>query len=168
MPAATETAVRPRPAIPRWALALGAVVLCNAVGALGALTTSTDTAWYMGLAKPSFQPPGWLFGPVWTTLYTLMGVALFRLFERRDEPGGRAVLGLFAVQLLLNGIWSPVFFGAQALGAALAIIITMDAVVALTAWRARSLDRVAAGLLLPYLAWILFATVLNATLLAMN
>lgn len=164
----TVTAETPR-SLPRKAAGLvGAVLLCNAVGIAGALFTSTDTAWYQGLTKPAFQPPGWLFGPVWTLLYTLMGVVLFRLVERRAEPGARALLGLFGLQLVLNGIWSPIFFGAQSLGAALAVILVLDGVVAALLMKARRVDRVSSWLLSPYLAWIAFATVLNATLLALN
>jgi tryptophan-rich sensory protein len=132
------------------------------------LFTSTDTAWYQTLAKPSFQPPGWLFGPVWTLLYTLMGIALFRVFERRDHPAARTALGLFVVQLALNGIWSPVFFGAQAIGWALGIIAVMLVFILLTTWRFWSIDRVAGGLFLPYVAWVSFATVLNGSIVSLN
>ena len=148
-------------------MALG-IVGCNAVGVAGALFTSTQTDWYRQLVKPSFQPPGWIFGPMWTLLYTLMGISLYRLYARRDQEGARVVLWLFAAQLLLNGVWSPIFFGAQAVGAALAVIIAMVALVALTAKRAFAIDRLAGWLLVPYLGWISFATVLNAAILRLN
>lgn len=145
-----------------------AVLGCNAVGIAGALFTSTDTAWYRALAKPSFQPPGWLFGPVWTLLYTLMGVALQRIYERRGQPGASTALLLFAAQLALNGIWSPIFFGAQAITAALIVIVLLAPTVALTLLRFWAIDRTAGALLVPYLAWVSFAAVLNAALVVLN
>ena len=145
-----------------------AIVGCNAVGIAGALFTSTQTPWYTNLVKPSFQPPGWIFGPMWTLLYTLMGVALYRLYERRDRDGARAALWLFAAQLLLNGVWSPIFFGAQAITLALIVIGTLVLVLALTTRRAFAIDGVAGWLLVPYLAWVSFATILNAAIVRLN
>jgi tryptophan-rich sensory protein len=145
-----------------------AVVMCNAVGIAGAFFTSTDTAWYQSLQKPAFQPPGWVFGPAWTLLYSLMGIALYRVFEKRSAPTARVALGFFAAQLFLNGIWSPIFFGAQALTFALAIIGVLVVLVAVTIRQFRTVDRLAAWLLVPYLAWLCFATTLNATIVALN
>lgn len=152
----------------RMAGAALAVLACNAVGIAGALFTSTDTAWYQNLTKPAFQPPGWLFGPVWTLLYTLMGVAIYRIIVRRHEKGARAAIALFAAQLVLNGLWSPIFFGAGAIAVALGVIVAMVVLVALTIHRFWRVDRIAGGLLVPYLAWISFATILNATIVALN
>lgn len=153
---------------PTWLRFTLGILVCNAVGIAGAFFTSTDTAWYQELVRPSWQPPGWLFGPVWTLLYTLMGVALVRVLDRRDEPGAGAALWLFAAQLALNGVWSPIFFGAEAITAALVVIIVLVVLVALTIRRFWAIDRVAAGLLMPYLAWITFATALNATIVSLN
>ncbi len=162
------TPTKPSSALRTAITASLAILLCNAVGIAGALLTSTDTDWYQTLTKPSFQPPGWVFGPVWTLLYTLMGVALFRVFVRRSAPGGSAALTLFGVQLLLNAIWSPLFFGAQAITAALVVIVLMVLAVVATMRSFWGIDRPAAWLLAPYLAWIGFATVLNGALLALN
>ncbi len=145
-----------------------AVVVCNAVGIAGAVFTSTDTTWYAGLVKPDFQPPGWVFGPVWTLLYTMMGVALYRVFERRQRDGARRGLWLFAGQLILNGIWSPVFFAAQAIVPALFVILGLAAVLALTVREFLKVDRLAGALLVPYLVWVVFATILNGALVALN
>ncbi len=112
-----------------------ALLLCNAVGIAGAMFTSTDTAWYEGLLKPAFQPPGWIFGPLCTALYTMMGVALYRVFERRDRVGGRKALWLFGGQLLLNGIWSPIFFAARAVAPALFVIVALALLLTLTITR---------------------------------
>ena len=145
-----------------------AILACNAVGITGALFTSTDTAWYSALAKPSFQPPGWLFGPVWTLLYSMMGVAIYRVFQRRDQPGGRRAMTLFAVQLVLNGVWTPVFFGAGAITLALGVLLALWVALALTIRSFAAIDRVAAWLLAPYLLWVSFATVLNAAIVSLN
>jgi len=164
----SESSPAPTSGWPRWLGAVAAVVGCNAVGVLGALFTSTDTAWYAELAKPPFQPPGWIFGPMWTLLYTLMGVALYRVIVRRHEDGARAALGLFAAQLVLNGIWSPIFFGAEAIGVALAVIGLLVVVVAVTIRHVMLVDRLAGWLLVPYLAWISFATLLNTAIVVLN
>lgn len=148
--------------------ALAAVLACEAVGLAGAAVTDPGSAWYRALEKPPFQPPAWVFGPAWTLLYALMGVAAWRVLRRREAPGARRALGLFAAQLALNAAWSPVFFGAHAIGAALAILVALDVLVAATVVAFRRVDRTAAVLLLPYLAWVLFATTLNAAILRLN
>ena len=145
-----------------------AIAICNAVGILGAVFTSTDTQWYQTLAKPSFQPPGWIFGPMWTLLYSLMGVALFRVIERRSQPHARTALWLFAAQLVLNGIWSPLFFGAEAIGAALVVIGMLVVVLSVTIRQFLAIDRLSGMLLVPYLGWVSFATVLNAAIVSLN
>lgn len=153
------------------ALALVLHVLgANAVGLLGALTTATgDSSWYQTLAKPSFQPPSWVFGPVWTLLYTLMGIAAWRVTcSGAPRPVIRTAMAAYAVQLLLNGIWTPVFFGAEAPKAGLVILILLVVAIAFTIYAFRRADRVAAWLLAPYLLWGLFATVLNASIVALG
>jgi tryptophan-rich sensory protein len=122
-------------------------------------------AWYAGLAKPSFNPPGRIFGPVWTVLYVLITVAGWRTFER-DRRGWP--MRLWWAQLALNFLWSPVFFFAHRIGLALAIVLLMLAAILAflaTVWRQ---DRVAAWLFVPYAAWVAFASALNAAILALN
>lgn len=148
--------------------ALAFVVGCEAVGLAGAAVTDPASDWYRALAKPSFQPPAWVFGPAWTLLYALMGLAAWRVWPRRAEPAARSALVLFGAQLAVNAAWSPVFFGAHAVGAALAVIAVLAVLVAATIVAFRRVDRTAAALLLPYLAWVLFATVLNAAILRLN
>jgi benzodiazapine receptor len=148
--------------------ALAFVVGCEAVGLAGAAVTNPGSDWYRALAKPPFQPPAWVFGPAWTLLYALMGLAAWRVWRRRPAPGVRRALGLFAAQLALNAAWSPVFFGAHAIGVALAILVALTALVAWTIVAFRRVDRPAAALMLPYLAWLLFATTLNASILRLN
>ena len=122
-------------------------------------------AWYAGLAKPSFNPPAWLFGPVWSALYVLIAIGGWRIWQR--EPGGWA-MKLWWAQLGLNFLWSPVFFGAQRIGLALTIILLLLATIVLLiglAWRKHA---AAAWMFIPYAAWVAFASVLNASLLALN
>ena len=146
------------------------VLVCELVGVVGALTTDTGTSpWYRTLAKPAFQPPGWVFGPVWTLLYALMGVAAWRVWRLGpDTPGVRLALALFAAQLVLNAVWSPVFFGAHRIGLALVILAALWLVLVPTTFAFFRLDRPAGGLLLPYLAWVSFAVVLNASIWRLN
>lgn len=153
------------------ALALVLHVLgANAVGLLGALTTATgDSSWYQSLAKPPFQPPPWVFGPVWTVLYTLMGIAAWRVTRSAaPRPVIRTAIAAYAIQLVLNGIWTPVFFGAQAPRAGLLILVLLVVAVAFTINAFRRADRTAAWLLVPYLLWGLFATALNGSIVALG
>ncbi|MFP3940506.1 MAG: TspO/MBR family protein [Thermoanaerobaculia bacterium] len=129
----------------------------------------TPGAWYAGLEKPPWNPPGWVFAPVWTVLYAMMAVAGWLVWR---SPGlltlRRLALGVFAVQLALNGAWSWLFFGLHRPGLALAeIVVLWLAIVATTLffWRVRPLAGV---LLLPYLAWVSFAVALNAALWRLN
>lgn len=154
----------------RWWIAGAFILGCQMVGVLGALTTDTGTtSWYQELAKPSFQPPGWVFGPVWTLLYAMMGLAAWRIWERRnDHPGARRALGFFAAQLALNAIWTPVFFGAHEIGLALCILVALGLVLIATMRAFGRIDRPALWLLAPYLAWVCFATLLNAAIWRLN
>jgi benzodiazapine receptor len=142
------------------------VVACNTAGVIGVLTTDTgDSAWYRALAKPDWTPPSWVFGPVWTTLYVLMGVAAWLVWRRHGLRGGfrgaSGALGLFVTQLVLNGLWTPIFFGLRWLWVASVEITLLLGLIAATIgvfWR---INRLAAALLLPYLAWVAYATALT-------
>jgi benzodiazapine receptor len=148
-----------------WVLA-GFVAVCLGGGAVAGLATSASvTAWYPQLAKPSWTPPGWLFGPVWTVLYIMMAVAGWRVWRR---VGWSAPHALFAIQLALNIAWSFSFFAARNPVAGLINIAALwCAIVATTIVFAR-IDRVAGALFVPYLAWVSFATALNAAIVASN
>ncbi|MEX2643013.1 MAG: TspO/MBR family protein [Acetobacterales bacterium] len=130
--------------------------------AIGYLTPPGE--WYAGLKKPAFNPPGWVFGSVWTALYAMIGVAGWRVWRR-----GLAVpFRTWIAQLALNFLWSPVFFGAHRIGLALAVVVLLLAscvAFIATAW---SRDRLAALLFVPYAAWVAFAVLLNASILALN
>lgn len=131
--------------------------------AIGALTAPGD--WYAALDKPSFNPPNWIFGPVWSTLYVLIAIAGWRVWRSARD---RLAMKLWWLQLGLNFAWSPIFFAAQQIAAALiivlALLMTILAFIA-TAWRR---DRQAAWLFVPYAAWVAFASLLNASILALN
>lgn len=150
--------------------ALGAVLLCEAVGLLaGWVTQSSVTSWYPTLVKPSFTPPGWVFGPVWTFLYALMGIAAFLVWRRGFRYARvRSALTAFGVQLLLNGGWSFAFFGARSPALGLVVILFLWGTLAWTVDRFFRIRRVAGWLLVPYMAWVSYALVLNASIWAMN
>ena len=147
-----------------------AVGLCLGVGAVGSIaTTPKIPTWYAGLAKPSWTPPDAAFPIAWTTLYVLMAVALWRLWQlHAPSPARRNALLLFFVQLSLNAIWSPVFFGMEAIGLALAVILVLWVAIAATIVACARIDRIAAWLLAPYLAWVSYAISLNAGIFALN
>jgi translocator protein len=137
------------------------------LAALGGAAFPPDT-WFAALIKPAWQPPSWLFGPVWTALYLMMGIAAGLVWLRGPSPRVRAALVAFGAQLLLNALWTPAFFGAHALGAALLVIVALWLAIITTMVRFARVSRWAAALLLPYLAWVSFATALNAELCRLN
>jgi tryptophan-rich sensory protein len=151
------------------AVLLALVVGSQLAGLLGVPFTDTDRgSWYDALDKPSFNPPGAVFAPVWTTLYLAMAVAAWLVWRHPDSARRRIALQLFAVQLALNALWSPLFFGAEQTGWALAEIVLLLAAVATTLVLFLRVDRVAGLLLVPYLAWVAFATVLNASIVSLK
>lgn len=142
------------------------LVMCLAVGSIGAAFPPGE--WYRGLVKPAFNPPSWVFAPVWTSLYILMAIAVWRVWCDGSWHQHRIALGLFLVQLILNGLWSPLFFGLQRMDLALLDLLLLWAVLFATIVRFYRTSRLAAALLLPYLAWVSFAGVLNYSLLRLN
>lgn len=145
------------------------LTLCFAAGGLGSIATSAKIPrWYAALEKPSWGPPNWIFGPVWSTLYALMAVAAWMVWTRREQPGARAALTLFGVQLVLNTLWSFVFFGAEAPGLAMAEIVVLWLAIAATIWTFRGISPTAAWMLTPYLAWVSFASCLNFAIWRLN
>ena len=160
----------PRSGRVRRALGLAGFLGASAtVASLGGLATADAVGtWYEALAKPAWTPPAAVFGPVWTVLYTGMAVAAWRVWDRHGWAGARGALTAYGVQLAVNCAWSPIFFGAHQIGAGLAVIFALDAAVLATILAFRRLDRAAAAILVPYLAWCLYATTLNAGILALN
>jgi len=145
-----------------------AVVL--AAGAVGSLATAkTIPTWYKGLAKPSFNPPEWLFGPAWTLLYLLMAVAAFLVWKQGfGAPGVKLALAVFLVQLVLNALWSVFFFGLRSPLAGLVDIIVLWLAIVATIIFFFRVSVPAGVMLLPYIAWVSFAALLNAAILRLN
>jgi len=142
------------------------LLLCYSAAALGGLFMPGE--WYAQLRKPAWNPPGWLFGPVWTALYTMMAVAAWLVWRLGGFPAQRKALGFFLLQLLLNAAWSPLFFGLHNPALAFAEIVLLWLAIfgaMLAFWKAHW---IAGALLLPYLAWVTFAAVLNFTLWQLN
>ncbi len=147
----------------------GWVALCLGVAAASGLATVEGTrTWYPTIAKPSWTPPSWLFGPVWTALYLAMGVAAWRVWRIGGFRSARAALGLFLAQLAVNGLWSPVFFAWHRIGLAVIVIGVLWLLIVATIVAFRRHDRAAALLLLPYLAWVSFASCLNFAIWRLN
>lgn len=164
------TATTWQPTVLRQAVWLiGLLVLCLGSAGLGGLATSTSVdSWYQTLAKPSWTPPGWLFGPVWTVLYLMMAVSAWLVWRQAGWPSTRAPLSWFGVQLALNVGWSVVFFGLQlpAMACVEIVLLWLSIAVTILAFRRRSVP--ASWLLVPYLAWTTFAALLNAAIWRLN
>jgi len=146
------------------------VALPLAVGGLSGFATAHGVStWYPSLVKPSFNPPAWVFGPAWTVLYIMMGVAAFLVWRQGlDAEGVKIALTVFAIQLVLNGLWSILFFGLQTPGWALAEIVLLWMAIGITTLLFWRVVPSAGVLLLPYWMWVSFATVLNASLWWLN
>jgi len=158
-----------RSAAADYAALAGFVLLCAAISGLGGWATAGSVStWYPTLAKPFFNPPDWVFAPVWSTLYLMIALAGWRAWRRSSGTQRRLALTAYGVQLGLNLSWSFVFFGAQRIGPALAVIVALLAAILVNArlfWR---IDLAAGALLIPYAAWVAFATLLNAALWRLN
>ena len=145
------------------------ISLCLLVSGLGGfITSNTVDTWYPGINKPSFNPPDWVFAPIWIALYILMGIAAWRIWRKSQPKLITTSLAVFYAQLLLNLIWSCLFFGMQRIDLALLeIVVLLIAIIANTIlfWR---LDRQAGICFLPYVAWVTYAMILNASIWILN
>jgi tryptophan-rich sensory protein len=149
---------------------IAAVLSCIIAGSLGSLVTITGPGtWYAGLVKPWFTPPGWVFGPVWITLFTLMGIALYLVWqEGMEKPDVRKAVAIFGAQFFLNILWSFLFFGLRSPLAGLADIVLLWLTIAATIAAFYRVNKTAAYLLVPYLAWVTLAAALNGTIYFLN
>lgn len=149
---------------------IGWIVFCELVGVMGAwFTAPAILTWYATLTKPVFNPPNWIFGPVWTTLYAMMGIAAYRIWRIGvEKSAARNAIVLFFIHMLFNAIWSPIFFGAHNIPLAFADISLTWITLIFVIFRFAVWDRLSAYLLLPYLAWVSFASVLNYNLWLLN
>lgn len=157
---------RPRSKEGKYLALVGWLLICFAVSAIGAFFMPGE--WYAQLNKPTWNPPGWVFGPVWTLLYSMMAVAAWLVWKQGGFTSQRRPLGIFLGQLALNAAWSPLFFGLHEPGIAFVEIVLLWLAIVATMAAFHRVNRTAAGLLLPYLAWVTFAAFLNFTLWRLN
>ena len=153
------------PSFLKLIIAVGVSELAGVVGSV--FTATAIPTWYAALAKPALNPPSWVFAPVWLILYALMGVSLWLVWQSNSRDKNKA-LWLFAIQLALNMVWSPIFFGSHALGGALVAIVLLWAAIVLTILIFKKVSPVAAWLLVPYLLWVSFAAYLNYSIWVLN
>ncbi len=150
--------------------ALIAIVISSVAGAIGSLATMPSIpTWYAGLRKPWFNPPNWIFGPAWTILYIMMGIAAYLVWEKGwDKAEVRGALIIFAVQLILNALWSILFFGLHSPLYGLVGIILLWIAILITIIRFFVLSAAAGWLMIPYLLWVTFAALLNLSIMLLN
>jgi len=145
------------------------IALPQLAGVIGSLfTVKNIPVWYAGLNKPSFNPPAWIFGPVWITLYVLMGISFFIIWIKNDFPDFRFFLSLFILQLSLNTFWSIIFFGLKSPGFAFLEIIFLWLAILLCILYFYRVSKTASFLLIPYILWVSFAAVLNYNIWKLN
>ena len=153
-----------------WKIAIVSVIAIELLGGLSGWVSNSGygNGWFDVLQKPSFMPPGWTFGVVWPILYALMGIAVAMILVEPPSPRRQAALTLFFIQLVLNFAWSPVFFAAHDITTAKIVIFVMAATAAAAAGPFLRLRRAAGLLMTPYLAWLIFAATLNASIEQLN
>ena len=146
------------------------IVVCQCAGLIGsAFTTPAIPTWYAALEKPLFTPPNWLFAPAWITLYLLMGISASIVWQRGlDKPRVRTALIIFLIQLILNALWSVVFFGLESPLYGVIVIAVLWIAIVLTMVKFFRISTLAGALLLPYIGWVTFAALLNVYILILN
>jgi tryptophan-rich sensory protein len=145
------------------------VIICLLAGLLGNIATeSALRTWYPTLSKPFFTPPNWLFGPVWTTLYVLMGISLFLVWKEGIDKNSKFAIKLFVLQLILNVFWSYVFFGLESTLGGFIVILALWAAVFFTALKFHKISKSAGLLMVPYIVWITIAAMLNLSIFLLN
>jgi len=146
------------------------ILICEGAGIIGSVFTMPSIpGWYAGLSKPPFNPPSWIFGPVWTILYAMMGLSAYLIYQSGiGKKEVKRALAVFAVQLLLNTLWSIVFFGVHMIFAAVIVILLLWGMILVTIIVFHRISKAAAYLLIPYILWVSFATVLNISLYILN
>lgn len=151
-----------------WLLLIGFIVLCNLLGSLGAIWTASDRSWYNSINKPSFNPPSWVFGPVWTLLFTALGIALYFIWVAPSSQVKIIALSFFIIQFIFNILWSYLFFGVNnPLWSLIEILVLLIFILA-TGVSFFMINRLAGYLIMPYFIWVSFATFLNYNLWILN
>ncbi len=152
-----------------WLALITAILIPLIIGGMAALFTVPNIqGWYQGLNKPSFNPPKWIFAPVWNTLYVLMGVASYLIWRDRKEKNTTPALSLYFIQLALNFFWSLIFFEFHAPGYAFIEVLLLWLFIVATILHFSRINKAAAWLLMPYISWVSFATVLNYEIWRLN
>jgi tryptophan-rich sensory protein len=151
-----------------WGLLIGLIVLCNLLGAIGGLWAGGNSDWYKNLNKPKFNPPSWVFAPVWTLLFTLMGIALYFVWMSPSSNLRTFALILFGVQFLFNILWSFSFFDLENPIYGLINIFVLDILILMTGFYFFRVSLVSGYLLIPYFIWTGFASFLNWTIFRLN
>lgn len=146
------------------------ILICQCAGIVGSLFTRGSIAeWYVNIKKPPFNPPDWIFGPVWTALYFLMGIAVYLVWRKGVHKSGvRAALVIFLVHLCLNSLWSIVFFGGRSIIGGMVVIVLLWLAILWTMRAFFAVSKPACYLLIPYILWVSFALVLNLALVRLN
>ena len=148
---------------------IASIIICQLAGVIGAVfTTPSISSWYAGLNKPFFNPPNWLFGPAWTLLYLLMGISLYFVWSQKNGAGTKTALIFFTIQLGLNTLWSIIFFGMHLPSVAFLEILILLLFIALTIIKFFPISKISAYLLIPYLLWVSFASILNFYIVKLN
>ncbi len=145
------------------------IVIAQLAGLIGSIFTfSSIPTWYAGLVKPVFSPPNWLFGPAWILLYTLMGIAAYLIWKKRQIKGAKTSLWLYGIHLIFNVLWTVIFFGMKNPGLAFAEIIILWALILIVAMKFYKIKKSAGLLFIPYIAWVVFAAILNLAIWRLN
>lgn len=145
------------------------LIVCQMAGVFGSLfTVPAISTWYQTLNKPSFNPPNWIFSPVWISLYLMMGISLFLVWRKKGHPNLKMTLIFFFIQLILNALWSASFFGLRSPFLGLVNILFLWFAILLMIMYFLKVSKAGAWLLLPYLLWVSFATILNYSLWVLN
>ncbi len=145
------------------------IVIAQTAGLVGSLfTVESVSTWYTTISKPEWNPPSWIFGPVWITLYTLMGIAAYMVWQQREVPNAKLALWIYGVHLVFNALWSILFFGLKNPGLAFAEIIVLLVLIVITTLLFWKINPLAGGLMIPYIVWVSFAAFLNYTIWQLN
>ncbi len=152
-----------------WVKLVISLLLPQLVALGGVMFTKTgEGSWYQTIQKPSWNPPGWLFGPVWTTLYILMGISFYLIWKSSVPKEKKGAVSLWLMQLVLNFFWTFIFFNQQQIGWALVAIICLWLLILMTIFAFGKINRTAAWLLVPYISWVSFAAMLNYSIWMLN
>ena len=170
-PAAKKTGAAGKTDLVDWRALLAAIIICELAGAIGSIFTMSSVAgWYAALAKPFFTPPAWVFAPVWVILYAWMGIAAYLVWQKRREKPAEVIPAFifFVLQLIVNVKWSLLFFGLHSPFYGLIAIFVLLALIIVTAFKFYKIDALAGRLFVPYIVWVIFASLLNASIWMMN